>query len=56
MRVDDIDAAFEKAAGGADYDQADWAVYFNKALLNTFSFVSDYVFSTAWRRRCASRT
>ncbi|MDB5607128.1 MAG: hypothetical protein JWP25_4028 [Bradyrhizobium sp.] len=44
MRVDDIDAAFEKAAGGADHDQADWAVYFNKALLNTFSFVSDYVF------------
>jgi hypothetical protein len=44
MRVDDIDAAFEKAAGGADHDQADWAVYFNKALLNTFYFVSDYVF------------
>jgi hypothetical protein len=42
--IDDIDAAFEKAAGEADHDQADWAVYFNKALLNTFYFVSDYVF------------
>ncbi|NOJ39062.1 hypothetical protein [Bradyrhizobium australiense] len=41
--VDDIDAAFEKAASEADSEEADWAVYFNKGLLNTFFFVSDYV-------------
>ena len=27
----------------AAYEQADWAVYFNTALLNTFFFVSDFV-------------
>ena len=43
--IDDIDAAFEKAASEGDSEQADWAVYFNKALLNTFFFVSDYVFA-----------
>ncbi|WP_316158715.1 MULTISPECIES: hypothetical protein [unclassified Bradyrhizobium] len=41
--IDDVDAAFEKAAGEADGEEADWAVYFNTALLNTFFFVSDYV-------------
>jgi hypothetical protein len=41
--IDDVDAAFEKAAGETDSEQADWAVYFNTALLNTFFFVSDYV-------------
>lgn len=41
--IDDIEVAFEKAAGEADSEDADWAVYFNAALLNTFFFVSDYV-------------
>jgi len=39
--VEAIDAAFEKAASESDSEQADWAAYFNKALLNTFFFVSD---------------
>lgn len=42
--IDDIDAAFERAAAEADGEEADWAVYFDKGLLNTFFFVSDYVF------------
>jgi fructose-specific component phosphotransferase system IIB-like protein len=42
--IDDIDAAFEKAAAEVNSEEADWAVYFNKALLNTSFFVSDYVF------------
>jgi hypothetical protein len=41
--IDDIEAAFQKAAGEAESEDADWAVYFNAALLNTFFFVSDYV-------------
>ena len=32
--IDDIDAAFEKAAAEIDSDEADWAIYFNTALLN----------------------
>jgi hypothetical protein len=42
--IDDIDAAFEKAAAESDGDKADWTVYFNGGLLNTFFFVSDFVF------------
>ena len=42
--IDDIDAAFEKAAAESDGDKADWGVYFNRGLLNTFFFVSDFVF------------
>ncbi|MHC2462491.1 hypothetical protein [Bradyrhizobium embrapense] len=41
--IDDVDAAFEKAARETDSKDADWAAYFNEALLNTFFFVSDYV-------------
>ena len=41
--IDDVDAAFEKAAAGEESEDADWAIYFNKALLNTFFFVSDFV-------------
>lgn len=41
--IDDVDAAFEKAAAETDSEDADWSVYFNTALLNTFFFVSDYV-------------
>ncbi len=41
--TDEVDAAFEKAAAEPVSEDADWAVYFNKALLNTFFFVSDFV-------------
>jgi hypothetical protein len=41
--TDEVDAGFEKAAAEPDSEDADWAVYFNKALLNTFFFVSDFV-------------
>jgi hypothetical protein len=41
--TDEIDAAFEKAAAAEESEEADWAVYFNSALLNTFFFVSDFV-------------
>ncbi|GKQ53576.1 hypothetical protein [Bradyrhizobium sp. Ce-3] len=41
--MDEIEAAFEKAAAEDRGEDADWAVYFNKALLNTFFFVSDFV-------------
>lgn len=45
--TDEVDAAFEKAAAEQGTEDADWAIYFNKALLNTFFFVSDFVWSTA---------
>jgi hypothetical protein len=41
--IDEVDAAFEKAAAEAESEEADWAIYFNKALLNSFFFVSDFV-------------
>jgi hypothetical protein len=41
--IEEIDAAFEKAAIADGSEDADWAVYFNVALLNTFFFVSDFV-------------
>jgi hypothetical protein len=41
--IDEVDAAFEKAAAEEGSEEADWAIYFNKALLNTFFFVSDFV-------------
>ncbi|BAM93163.1 hypothetical protein S58_71990 [Bradyrhizobium oligotrophicum S58] len=41
--TDEVDAAFQKAAAEPDSEDADWAVYFNKAVLNTFFFVSDFV-------------
>jgi hypothetical protein len=41
--IDDVEAAFEKAAEETDSEHADWVIYFNTALLNTFFFVSDYV-------------
>lgn len=41
--VDEVEAAFEKATAGEGSEDADWAIYFNKALLNTFFFVSDFV-------------
>jgi hypothetical protein len=41
--IDEVDAAFEKAAAGEESEEADWAIYLNKALLNTFFFVSDFV-------------
>jgi hypothetical protein len=41
--IDEVDAAFEKAAAEEGSEEADWAIYFNKALLNTFFFVSEFV-------------
>ena len=41
--TDEVDAAFEKAAAEQRTEDADWAIYFNKALLNTFFFVSDFI-------------
>jgi hypothetical protein len=41
--IDEVEAAFEKAASEEGSEDEDWAVYFNKALLNTFFFVSDFV-------------
>jgi hypothetical protein len=41
--IDEVEAAFEKAMAGEGSEAADWAIYFNKALLNTFFFVSDFV-------------
>jgi hypothetical protein len=32
------------AAASKDSEEMDWSVFFNQALLNTFFFVSDYVF------------
>jgi hypothetical protein len=37
--IDEVEAAFERAA--AEGEDADGAIYFIKALLNTFFFVSD---------------
>ena len=39
-----MEAAFNLAATNRNSEEADWSVFFNRALLNTFFFVSDYVF------------
>jgi hypothetical protein len=39
-----MEAAFQLAATNKDGEDIDWSVFFNQALLNTFFFVSDYVF------------
>jgi hypothetical protein len=39
-----MEAAFQRAASDKDGEEIDWSVFFNQALLNTFFFVSDYVF------------
>jgi len=41
--TDEVDAVFEKAAAEQGTEDADWAIYFNKAPLNTFFFVSDFI-------------
>jgi hypothetical protein len=41
--IDEVEAAFEKAAAQEECEAVDWAIYCNKALLNTFFFVSDFV-------------
>ncbi|MET4476737.1 hypothetical protein ABIB66_001253 [Bradyrhizobium sp. F1.13.3] len=41
--TDEIETAFERAAAAEESEVADWAIYFNNALLNTFFFVSDFV-------------
>jgi hypothetical protein len=39
-----MEAAFQSAAVSKDSEDIDWSIFFNTALLNTFFFVSDYVF------------
>jgi hypothetical protein len=39
-----MEAAFQMATSNKDSEEIDWSVFFNQALLNTFFFVSDYVF------------
>jgi hypothetical protein len=41
--MEQMEAAFQQAASNKDGEDADWGIYFNRALLNTFFFVSDYV-------------
>jgi hypothetical protein len=41
--LDDMEAAFQLAVR-SDGDDTDWCMYLNNALLNTFFFVSDFVF------------
>jgi hypothetical protein len=41
--IDEMEDAFQRANTNGDSEEADWAIYFNKALLNTFFFVSDFV-------------
>jgi hypothetical protein len=38
-----MEAAFQMASNNSDSEQLDWSVFFSRALLNTFFFVSDYV-------------
>jgi hypothetical protein len=40
---DQMEAAFQVAMANKDSQDMDWSVFFNRALLNTFFFVSDYV-------------
>lgn len=40
--MEQMEAAFQKAAS-EDSEDVDWSIFFNRALLNTFFFVSDYV-------------
>jgi len=39
-----MESAFQMAVSNKDGEEIDWSVFFNQALLNTFFFVSDYVF------------
>jgi hypothetical protein len=41
--MDQMEAAFQMACNNRDSEELDWSVFFNRALLNTFFFVSDYV-------------
>jgi hypothetical protein len=42
---DDMEAAFQRAAASGAMEEADWGVYLTRTLLNSFYFVSDYVFA-----------
>ena len=42
--MEQMEAAFQLAISDKNGEDADWSVFFNRALLNTFFFVSDYVF------------
>ncbi|UFZ03053.1 hypothetical protein LQG66_27965 [Bradyrhizobium ontarionense] len=41
--IDEMEGAFQKASSNDGGEEADWAIYFNDALLNVFFFVSDFV-------------
>ena len=41
--MEQMETAFQQAATNRNSEDADWSIYFNRALLNTFFFVSDYV-------------
>ena len=41
--MEQMEAAFQTATTNKDSEEADWSVFVNRALLNTFFFVSDYV-------------
>lgn len=43
-KTEDLEAAFQAAIASGDTEEWDWGVYFSRTLLNSFFFVSDYVF------------
>jgi len=47
--TDEMEEAFQRANKSEYSEDADWAVYFNKALLNTFFLSLISCSSTAWR-------
>ena len=44
-KPDDMEAAFQAAVKRGEMEDQDWGIYFTTTLLNTFFFVSDYVFA-----------
>jgi hypothetical protein len=44
-KPDDMEAAFQAALKSGVMEEQDWGIYFTRTLLNTFFFVSDYVFA-----------
>lgn len=44
-KPDDMEAAFQASVNSGMMDEEDWGVFFTTTLLNTFFFVSDYVFA-----------
>lgn len=44
-KPDDMEEAFQAAVKSGTMEEQDWGIYFTRTLLNTFFFVSDYVFA-----------